>query len=250
MPVLLFASCNSNQEIKSPTSPATPGAVHNFKTLDTTINFSGYWINEAYVTSVQETKSPVKAIIPEKSCIWIPKRTLIPTGMVYGFHESGEGLVVVRKDSHYEIWDETLENKRHSILLVKDKLQIDNDWFVYLNADTTAFKNQPAILEQFLFAGDYEHVDGSVVEFTANGMVKGLEKFKTYSAFVDYVAETNPVNRMALSETQSEEKHFAYQFHNDTLLIYTLKCSDYDTNNHCLEESFGELKYRLTRKNK
>ena len=91
---IFLVGCTSVQTKKEGSSTAeTLETSENFKSLDTIVNFSGYWVNESYVNSVKKTKSPVKTHVPENSCIWIPKRTLQFTGMIDGFHEGGESLL-------------------------------------------------------------------------------------------------------------------------------------------------------------
>jgi hypothetical protein len=172
--------------------------------------------------------------------------------MIAGFHEGGESLVVLRNANKYELWDEALENKRYDIVVISNKkLQIGVDSFVKIKyANDLNSDRQPTILEELLFKGRYENEDGSIVEFTDNGLVKGLENFKTYSAYIDYVAESKPVDLVALGETMVSETPYGYKFNTDTLLIFNLSCAEYDSSSKiCIEQTFGELKYKLIKRN-
>ena len=75
--ILLFAllslmACNSNQDQAHADNPAQTDAVAtDFKKLDTTLNFAGFWVNESYIESIKKVKSPTKADIPELSCFFL-----------------------------------------------------------------------------------------------------------------------------------------------------------------------------------
>lgn len=245
--ILALYACNSSDASHSQNTTTVPTpAKEGFKTLDTTVSFSGYWVNEKYVDSIRITKSPVNTPIPENSCISIPNRTLKTTGMISGFHEGGEGLFVLKNGANYELWDETKENKRHDLaLLPSGKLKIGNDIFVKIdytdNPDT-----QPTILEELLFKGSYTNEDGTTVEFTKTGLVKGLSNFATYSAYIDYAAESTRIDIIGLGTNKSNEKDYGYRFIKDTLAIYELNCIDSEsTTNNCIGFTWGKLKYKL-----
>jgi len=221
----------------------------NFKTLDTAISFHGFWVNETFAASLRETQSPLLATIPENSCIYIPDRTLKPTGMIYGFHEGGEAWVVVKNGTEHELWDENMENKRSSIrILPGGKLQIGKESFVKLKYDNRS-ETQPTILEELLFAGTYKDPQGGSVVFTYDGRVSGLDSFQTYSAAIDVMEEN--VDRMGLAINRGRETDFGYRFRNDTLRIFELDCLDYDsTNKACITQDLGKLRYILVKTGK
>src|SRR5690349_3514552 len=81
-----FIKCTSDVKENTKTEISIP----DYKTLDTIIPFSGYWLNENYAISIRENKSPKQAQLNVDECfIKIPGHTLQNTFMVYNFHEGG-----------------------------------------------------------------------------------------------------------------------------------------------------------------
>jgi hypothetical protein len=67
------------------------------KFADAAIPFKGLWVNEHYIDEIRRRKSLREAQDTETKCIVIPGRTLEVTRWIYGFHEGGEGMVLVKK---------------------------------------------------------------------------------------------------------------------------------------------------------
>jgi hypothetical protein len=252
--ILFITSCTSVQkkEVALQNNDTTVSS-STFKTLDTSLSFSGFWVNEQYATSIKKTKSPTGTEIPETSCISIPDRTLTVTRMIYGFHEGGEDLVFVKNANKYEVWDAALEWKRYEVTMLSgNKLSIGDNRFVKTKyVDDEKANGQPTILEELLFAGRYQDDNGSVVEFTEDGQVHGLGDYKTYSAYIDYTDQGMNVDQIGLGVTKIDEENYAFKFNKDTLSVYNLKCLDFDSlNKACAVVDFGGLQYRLVKKDR
>jgi hypothetical protein len=100
----------------------------NFKTLDTVVPFSGFWVNETYVKNIERTKSPRQSQNVMESCLTIPARTLQPTTMVSGFHDGAAEMVVVKKDNKFQFYykdGDTISNIAYDIQSIStEKLKI------------------------------------------------------------------------------------------------------------------------------
>ena len=66
---------------------------------DAPIPFNGLWVNEHYVNEIRQGKPLRESQDTGTRCIVIPTRTLQVTRCIYGFHEGGEGMVLVKKGS-------------------------------------------------------------------------------------------------------------------------------------------------------
>jgi hypothetical protein len=250
--ILVISSCTSVQkkEVALQNNDTTVSS-STFKTLDTSLSFSGFWVNEQYATSIKKTKSPTGTEVPKTSCISIPDKTLMVTRIIYGFHEGGGDVVFVKNGKKYEVWDAGLEFKIYDVTMPSgNKLSIGDNHFVKLKyVDDEKDNRQPTILEELLFAGRYQDDNGSVVEFTDDGQVNNLGDYKTYSAIIDYADQGMNVDQIGLGVTKMDEEKYAFNFNKDTLSVYNLKCLDFDSlNNACAVVDFGALKYRLVKK--
>ena len=84
----LLCSCSSIDKNIEQTS------VNNFKTKDTTISFTGYWLCKDYIESINNFKSPKKAQYNSKF-IYIPDSTIKQTMMIGNFHEGGPIVTIM-----------------------------------------------------------------------------------------------------------------------------------------------------------
>lgn len=223
----------------------------DFKVHDTLISFSGFWVNERYIKDIKSSKSPRKSQGNDESCITIPNKTLQIMRIVWGFHDGGEDLVVVKNGNNYQLWDGELKEKFKDIKIIsKTKIKIGNNYFVKLETtDKAITDSNPKILEEILFKGTYHSGNGKIVEFKANGQIKGLDNFTHYDPVIDYVGDPDlDVDQISLGKSQNKTNLFGFKFQKSTLLIYQLKCIEYDSaNNKCAKVSYGHLIYKLLR---
>lgn len=190
--VLLISCKNEDKTLsKSDSTSSNTSITANFKTLDTALSFAGYWVNEDYATTIKISKSPKATDVLERSCISIPTRTLQQTVFVYGFHEGGEQIVIVKNGNDYEVWNAELTAKRDKVeLLADNRIKIGKDVFVKISyIDSKQQMHEPDILAAILFKGLYQNIDGSKVELSDDGTLKGLNGFDKYSPIIDYADE-------------------------------------------------------------
>ncbi|BAV10076.1 hypothetical protein SAMN05421788_1011505 [Filimonas lacunae] len=245
------SSCGGSgvQNQPSIVAPADPIA-STFSKLDTQVYFTGLWVNETYISNVKRSKSPkASQKVEEKSGINIPGKTLVPTNFIFGFHDGGENLVVVKNGSKYQLWDEKSPNPTIDIeVLAPDRLKIGNEFFVKIPQGVNPTQDL-SILSTVLFRGNYTTSNGTTVEFKETGEVKGLDGYTSYSPILDYNDVALDVDQLIMEGPGKPAEHFGFKFVNDALLIYQLKCISKDsTSNQCSKVDFGETKYILKRK--
>jgi len=221
-----------------------------FKTFDTAVYFSGFYVSENYLNLVNQTKS-LKVAQDSGLCIDIPQRTLKTAMIGYHFHE-GVGYYIVKRGDKYQLIaappndsikdiDTVYSHAINIELISQGKIKIGKEYFQKIKSANVG--------EELLFAGKYQSETGSAVEFTADGKVTRLDNYKTYSVMIDYIDEARDVDQVLLGTNTKDQKEFAFKFKHDTLQIYELKCLEYDKDNHmCGSVDFGKLKYTLVKK--
>ena len=235
--VALLFSCSSNEQQSSDTS-------NRFKTLDTIVPFTGFWLSEKYINTVIKTKSPLHSQDENANSITIPSKTLEVTRMVGGLHEGAADMVLVKKSDKFQFYykyDDTIRDLAYDIELIsKTKIKIGNEFFLRVNEN---------FLEEILFKGEYIDNKGSLVEFNINGQVKGLDNYKVYSPVYDYNDAAKDVDQVVIGQTDTEGKRYGFKFLGDSLFIYELVCLEFDSlNNLCSKVDYGQLTYKLYRK--
>lgn len=220
---------------------------NNFKTKDTTISFTGYWLCKDYVESIRTFKSPKKAQ-DNSAFIFIPDRTLKQTMMISNFHEGGPNLTILSKDDHYELWeiqDDSLIQQLSTIEMIdKTTLKIGDRLFVNINP--VQGENGSRILDEILFKGIYTNASGATIEFKNTGQIVGMDNIKRYEPVIDYIDAGMQVDQIALGQNKNELEYFGFTFNQDTLTLYNLNCLTFDsTDNRCVEVELGEPAYKL-----
>lgn len=237
----IFFSCSTSTEKSEDAS--------DYKQLDTIINFAGSWLIEDYYNSILKHKSP-KTAQDGAEFIIIPNKTLQQTIMLYGFHEGGPFLKILKNKNAYEVWEvqeDSLINKHYDIKILSDtKIQLGKKRFVKISS---AVAENFKILENILFQGIYISEKGNNVEFKPDGTVTGLENISYYEPIIDYVDAGMQIDQIGLGKSDTEIEWFGFKFKDDTLEIYELQCLTFDsTMNSCVEVDYGKLSHKLWRK--
>lgn len=242
-------SCRSEQKPTTETV-STPKKL-DFKEIKAPIPFAGTYINETYLTSIRDQKSPRKAQEGIGECfIRIPENTLTPTSMIVNFHETLTDLIPLNHDGTYELWEkqnDSLTKARYTIGIVsEDKIKIGNHTFIRINPDMTG--GQPRILEDILFKGNYELKKGQKVAFKNNGEVTGLGKYKYYAPLIDYLDAGLDIDQVGLGETRDKLTNYGFKFRKNGLDLFELKCKTFDKKEkRCVEVDFGKKAFDLSK---
>ena len=244
--VVLAVACKPGA--KTETHPETTPPVE----VNEAIPFAGDWLNEKYFTLINEKRSPRDAQEKvENVFIQIPAHTKDTTVMVYGFHESGPDIVVVKNNDQWELWEvqgDSLDKKAWTAQVIDaEHIQLGEDRFVKINSAHGAY-NEALILEEILFKGHYKLKGGGDVEFKNTGEVTGLGKYKYYRVLSDYLDAGLDVNQVWLGESRDSMDYYGFKNKVKSLDIYHLKCLEYNKEDkRCDQVDFGKVAYSLTK---
>ncbi len=240
----LLCSCSSTDKNTEQTSAA------NFKTKDTTISFTGYWLCKDYFESINNFKSPKKAQ-DNSEFIFIPDRTIKQTMMIGNFHEGGPTLTILSNGDHYELWEiqeDSLTQQLDKIEIIDEpNIKIGDRVFVKINPLQS--DNGSRILEEILFKGTYTNALGTAIEFKNNGQIIGLDNFKIFEPIIDYIDAGMQVDQIGFGQNKNELEYFGFKFNKDTLELFKLNCLTFDsTDNRCVEVELGQQTHKLWKK--
>jgi len=218
--------------------------------LDTTVSFSGIWVNEIYVNKVRDFKTPCNSQNVMNSCIEIPDSTLKITRMISGFYEGAADIAVGFDRDHYVLYNTEPELMKEPVsdidIISPDRMRIDSSYFIRMQYKPTE-TDKWRILEEILFSGHYKSEQGVDVTFTAEGKVTGLENISEYTAEIDYtgIESKKPINLLYMGYNKLELNRYCYRFSGDILFIYKTECLDTKHEHFCTEPVQSDLVYTL-----
>ena len=212
---------------------------------DAPILFKGLWVNEHYISEIRQGKPLREAQDSETRCIVIPARTLQVTRWIYGFHEGGEGLVVVKNGSGYFIYSiysglcvDTLRT------LADERLRVGHDYYIHVGEEDST-SSDLGVLEQLLFAGQYLRLDATgTAAFAKNGRIEGLDSLGWYEPVIDYVGDPTSVDHIKLGRDKEHLSDYGFLFVGDTMMIYSIDCRQ-DADGDCVSDTLGRRMYVL-----
>jgi hypothetical protein len=209
---------------------------------------SGNWVNEKYITEIQ-SDTPARNAQNLGMVLMFPKKFNDSVVFVSAFHD-GTYIALHKEDSGYSLGLSIMNKKdaaEHLTLLPNGKLSLGGTIFVKIPADTT-IAGLPLVLEEYLFKGKYDML-GKEVEFTANGRIKGMDNLGYYWPRTDYYDEGLNLDQVELGRNPDDKASYGFTFKKDTLLIYTLRCKEYDSAEHmCGLVEYDKLLYRMVKK--
>jgi hypothetical protein len=263
---VLFTACKSGTETQNTEAEAIAARVKPI--------IQGTWVMTDYITSLQQTKSPLASskVLKDIVMLDILADSINDKGDsmgVSGSLNNHEGLafnIYFRKGhtetaipmeytdndgSFYEL-DYTIAN--NDTTLVVNHYGKDNK--VIAKRDFTKWKqpvadyDEPSPLQRtvnkVLFAGKYRATDDAGKtydwELTNGGILLGVEGHKTYYVFTDFIAEEEGylVDEMCFDEHEKTQKPFIFSIKGDTTYLYQAK-----ENNERTKIEKGDLKYTL-----
>jgi len=244
----LVLACKPNAKTETETQPE-PTAEAAAPVMKEPAPFAGDWLNEKYYKLIMDKHSPRDAQEKvENVFIQIPEHMNDTTVMVYGFHESGPDLVVVKKNNAYGLWEPQGDSIAfHVTALGPDTLQLGADRFVRIHSAHGNY-GEALILEEIMFKGKYKLKGGGDVEFDHAGKVKGLGDYKYYRVLTDYLDAGLDVDQVWLGKTKDSMDYYGFKWNDKTLKIFNLKCLAYNkAEKRCEQVDFGKVAYTLTR---
>lgn len=209
------------------------------------VPFEGVWVNEYYINEIRQRRPLHKSADTQARCIVIPGRTLQVTRWIFGMHDGGAGLVLVKNDSNYfTYWlyngllGDTVK------VLADDRLKIGREFYILVGKEDT-MSSDLGILEQLLFAGRYERLDTSgTAIFERNGKIEGLDSFGWYDPVADYADFLTNVDHIRLGRNKGHLHDYGLRFVGDTMMIYSIDCLKHDDGD-CLLDTLGRQMYSL-----
>jgi hypothetical protein len=219
------------------------------KFLEASIPFEGVWVSEHYVNEVRQGKSLREAQDTETRCIVIPARTLQVTRWIYGFHEGGEDLVIVQRDSGYfmiALYDGRCVDTLKTV--ADGRLKMGRDYYVRVGEVDSSLSDL-GVLEQLLFAGSYRRSDTrGMVLFRKDGKIEGLDSLGWFVPEIDYVGEPTSVDHIRLGRDKRGLKDYGLSFAGDTMRIYSVDCLQ-QSEGECALDTLGRELYTLKKLN-
>jgi len=213
------------------------------------VPFAGDWLNEKYYNLIRDKHSPRDAQEKvERVFIRIPSHMNDTTVMVYGFHESGPELVVVKKDKSYGLFEIQGDSVAFPVHVISpDTVELGKEKFIRIHSAHGSY-GEALILEEILFKGKYKLTGGGDVEFDHAGKVTGLGDYKYYQVLTDYLDAGLDVDQVWLGKTKDSMDHYGFKANDKTIKIFNLKCLAYNkVDKRCDQVNFGKLTYTLTR---
>ena len=266
---VLFAACKSGTETKKTEAEEIAARVMPV--------IKGTWVMTDYITSLQQTKSPLASSAVLKDIVMLDildMDSLSHQGDSMGISGSlnnHEGLafnIYFRKGhtetaipiaysdndgSFYEL-DYTIANNDTTLVVChygKDNQLIAKRNFTKWKQPVADY-DEPSPLQRMvnkvLFAGKYKATDDAGKTFdwelTSGGIALGVEGHNTYYIFTDFIAEEPGymVDELCFDEHEKTQKPFIFSIKGDTTYLYQAK-----ENNERTKIEKGDLKYTLVK---
>lgn len=239
--VILTIGCTKNRDTKS--------TVDNNAKVKLADQLDGYWLSESYLVDIEKSRSIFESGAYETK-FWgfkLEKENLLSESpMINGFteHEGGYGgsLKFDSLESIFSFINEPTELK----LIDSNHLELDfgdkKDLYRKVSDEQTE-------LRRLLFEGKFRNVirDNHVIEFTKEGLIKGLNQEKYFDLVYDFGEGINydvsifyPSRDSSGIWTRGNLYHFKIK--SDTIKLYRIT-PDWDEMNH----KIGDLEFVLVK---
>jgi hypothetical protein len=214
---------------------------------DTTIPFEGMWVNEHYVNEIRQGTPVRKSQDTATRCIVFPKRTLQDMNIIFGFHEGGEELVVVKNGPAYFFYALHDGQCVDTIRSLSDgRLKIGQQNYIRVGEEDSNSADM-GVLKHLLFAGEYKRADGAgTVAFKKDGKIEGLDSLGWYDPVIDYAdwGYETQLDHIRLGADRQHLHDYGFRFAGKTLELYTIDCLQ-QAENDCVLDTLGRRMYAL-----
>jgi hypothetical protein len=165
--IVVFVGCGAHPDKIALKDSAGFGRIDSSANTDTLSPFQGLWVNKAYADTLVLTRSPrtSQEAGGGLTCLDFPASIREEVHVVWGWHEGGEFRIIHgrTKDSLY---DPGGPRTLGAIELISPgKMKLGNQYFVRMTHPDPN-KNDYAVIEQLLFAGEYRSESGAVVSLS------------------------------------------------------------------------------------
>jgi len=244
--LILYTSINSCASEKR-SEGLTANKERNDSTIKIPAAYYGYWISENYLKDLKATKSTKKA--QELGRDDIIRIYDVNTIMRMNLHEgAAENKLQMTNINTGMIVDPVSNKFYNDIEFSSNKLTLDGVSYIKI-AGGDDYKKIYDLINKIIIAGKYQ-IDGKLVEFLDNGLIKGLDSIKSYTLNLDYGDAGMQYDKIYLQfNNEKEERAYIYEINNNALSIIEIKCEEKDPEDDwCLVIDKGTTKYKLTKK--
>jgi hypothetical protein len=216
---------------------------------DTVHKLEGLWVNKVYADTLLLTHSPRTSQQVGGNTYLYFTDSAEPSVLVgLGFHE-GTAWSIIRNSNKLMLYDSGERRNMGVVELIStEEFRLGRQDFIKLkhpNRDNYDYD----IVEELLFAGNYQMQNGASVSLSSDGRASGWDTIRYYVPDVDYIGPGMDVDQVELGSNKTRLTPYGFRFDKDTLFIYKLNCLIPDSLEHdCDSVALGNVAWKLVKK--
>lgn len=217
------------------------GVVKN--SVDLSEKYVGFWVYEKYFEALQKTKSTKKAGEMDVDDFFrISKDNSI---MRMNIHEGySYNIVVMSSTDKGQIFSSDTAELYFNVEFKDETMIVDGKKYIKAPNGENGLNE----LVNSAFISEEYTIDGTQVEFKANGTIQGLDSVLSYELNLDYNDAGMQLDKIYLKSANTENPvPYTYQMKEDTLFISEIDCKTFE-DDFCVEIEKGKLVYTLLKK--
>lgn len=235
-------------------SPAKDSGADNLRGAafsgDSVFSLRGLWVNKAYADTLLLTHSPrASQKVGGETCLYFTDSAEPSVMVPLGWHE-GTAWSIMRDSAKVILYDSGVKRNMGVVERISPKeIRLGHEYFVKLeHSNQNSYDYN--VVEDLLFAGDYQTESRSTVSLSPDGLANGWDTIRYFEPYVDYIGPGMDVDQIGLGANKDKLTSYGFKFDKDTLFIYKLKCLlGYDsTDNSCAVVDYGELRWKMIKK--
>lgn len=208
---IIILSCNKQSSESKSNAPDSTIATTSEATPKPDIGNS-VWVNERYLETLEQTKSPLKAKIYADTVMVSFNAAADTANLVWNFHEGS--AFKVKKGDKIELFNvyEAKSTPEYSGSVEASTLTLGNTHFK--KVDTIGF------VEKKYWIGKFDN-KGKIIELRTDNQLFGLEGYNTYRVWVDYVTTQTDIDLIDFGKKSSDKtKTYGYKFEGNDIVFY------------------------------
>ncbi|MBL4753936.1 MAG: hypothetical protein JKY52_10140 [Flavobacteriales bacterium] len=204
----------------------------------------GLWVNEKYLSSLQNSKSTKKS--QEGKFDDFYRLSDGNSVMRMNCHEGGtSSIILMTSPSSGVIVSLDSSESYFEVDFIDDLMIVGNDRYFGCGDKKEGLLTR---VNNAFFSGQYL-LDGKNIEFKSNGIVYGLDSIQSFKLNLDYIDAGMQYDKIYFQfNNEPEPRTYLYGFSSDTLRFFEIDClteaEDYD---YCLEVQKGPVSHVLIR---